>query len=183
MTMIKQLYARLARNLRSENNKHVPPSEPDVLKGILIPRSRRGDSPKVLMIMTMGLETDAFAATIETIQSQRRPDLEPVIVTDRRDFRLLRRHRLVFEYFPSPESQRRFAPDMPWDLYRVRRLGRIRRKWAPVRIVAFGSISRQYLQELSVSPFEDPSIVDIIGTASSNFDGDGAKSGAMATTQ
>jgi len=86
-----------------------------------------------------------------------------VCLTDCADFELFRRHRLWFEYLPPRSQQQRFAPDLDWDLYTLRRLARLRRKWDPVRIVAFGPAAQAQIALWRTSPFEDESIKDLIG--------------------
>ena len=48
--------------------------------------------------------------------------------------------------------------DLAVVLYRLRRLALLRRKWQPVRIVAFGAAASTLVREWVASPFEDPSI-------------------------
>jgi hypothetical protein len=54
-------------------------------------------------------------------------------------------------------------PELDWDLYRLRRLALLRRKWQPKRIVAFGPAARALVDAWQKSPFEDESIARIVG--------------------
>jgi hypothetical protein len=47
----------------------------------------------------------------------------------------------------------------------MRRLALLRRKWQPVRIVAFGPSAAQLLQHWKDSPFEDDSIHTVVAAA------------------
>lgn len=58
----------------------------------------------------------------------------------------------------SEAVRRRFCTD----LYRLRRLALIRRKWQPVGVVGFGPASGAWLREWRDSPFEDAGIADLI---------------------
>ncbi|MGH6919149.1 MAG: hypothetical protein ACREJ0_15760, partial [Geminicoccaceae bacterium] len=69
-------------------------------------------------------------------------------------FDLFRARGRIFEYLPPPEARERFAPDLHWDLYLLRRLALIRRKWQPVRVVAFGRTAAEVVQLWRDSPFE-----------------------------
>ncbi|MEO1016462.1 MAG: hypothetical protein AAFY56_02035 [Pseudomonadota bacterium] len=163
---ITEWIERLRTGLRHEDVTVVseePPPAVEAAGPYLVPRSRAGADPKVLMCLTLGLRGDHYDQVIEIIDAQKRPDLEPLIVTDQADFDQLRLRGLLFEYFPPTESQAKFAPERPWELYLLRRLGRLRQKWAPVRMIAFGTYSQGILARLAASPFEDETIHQVIG--------------------
>jgi hypothetical protein len=84
--------------------------------------------------------------------------LVPVVMTDSDAFDLFRGRKVVVEYLPPAEQRVQFAADLDWDLYRLRRLALLRRKWQPARIVAFGAAASALVREWAASPFEDASI-------------------------
>lgn len=116
-----------------------------------------------MLILVCGLDHGELVHVVATIAAGRHPDLEPIIVTDCSDFRLFREHDLLFEYLPPPAQQQRHAPTKPWDLYVTRRLTRLRRKWAPVRMSAFGAASRALLDRQRQAAIEDEDVTLLIG--------------------
>lgn len=65
-------------------------------------------------------------------------DLAPLLLTDNDAFQLFRGRRVLFEFLPARADQERFAAELDWRLFTLRRLALIRRKWRPVRVIAFG---------------------------------------------
>jgi hypothetical protein len=131
----------------------------------IVPFGRLGRAPRVLMAVLFGLDPEALEHSLAEIRASSDRvggEMETVCLTDCDRFELFRRHRLLFEYFPRSEQQRRFASDLDWDLYTLRRLARLRRKWSPVRIVAFGPVAQAQIQLWRASPFEDDHIKDLI---------------------
>jgi hypothetical protein len=131
----------------------------------IVPFGRLGRAPRVLMAVLFGLDPEALEHSLAEIRASSDRvggEMETVCLTDCDRFELFRRHRLLFEYFPRSEQQQRFASDLDWDLYTLRRLARLRRKWSPVRIVAFGPIAQAQIQLWRASPFEDDRIKDLI---------------------
>ena len=86
----------------------------------------------------------------------------PVFLTDSGAFEVFRARRAVFEYLPPPDQRARFAPDLDWDLYVLRRLVLLRRKWRPVRVIAFGPAARAVLAAWRECRFEDEDIRALI---------------------
>jgi GR25 family glycosyltransferase involved in LPS biosynthesis len=123
------------------------------------------------MALVVGLRNDELARILDVLRGQHaRSDLEPILVTDSDAFELFRARRLAFEYLPAPALRARLEPDLDWDLYVLRRLALLRRKWQPVRIVAFGPAAAQLLLQWKDSPFEDDSIHRVAaGTAAAEI--------------
>ena len=84
-----------------------------------------------------------------------RRGITPLFLTDCDGLDLFRARRQIFEYLPPLEARARFAPDLHWELYLQRRLALIRRKWRPVRVVAFGAEAANVARSWARSPFED----------------------------
>jgi hypothetical protein len=61
---------------------------------------------------------------------------------------------VLFEFLPARTDQERFAADLDWRLFTLRRLALIRRKWQPVRVIAFGRPAVEVVQLWLDSPFE-----------------------------
>ncbi|MEZ5933341.1 MAG: hypothetical protein R3F54_15605 [Alphaproteobacteria bacterium] len=88
--------------------------------------------------------------------------MKPLCLVDLDAFELLRAHGLIFEYLPPMEERDRFDRSLHWDLYIQRRLAIIRRKWNPVRVVAFGESAMRMLTLWSLSPFEDKPLPTVL---------------------
>jgi hypothetical protein len=144
----------------------------------LIPRSRRRHYPKVVMMLVLGLEPATLRPLLTEITATDPPppaadngvepppverSLEPLLVTDCTAFELFRGTRVLFEYLPGPAVRQRHAPELSWDVYVARRLERLRHKWAPVRIVAIGTVAREVLARQLVSPFSSPDLASLVG--------------------
>jgi len=148
----------------------------------LIPRSRRRHYPKVVMTLVLGLEPATLRPLLAEITAADPPlpdpgnggepapverTLEPLLVTDCMTFELFRDARVIFEYLPGPAVQQRHASDLAWDVYIARRLERLRHKWAPVRIVAIGTVARDVLARQHGSPFSSPDLPSLTGGVTS----------------
>jgi hypothetical protein len=81
-------------------------------------------------------------------------DLAPLLITDNDAFQLFRGRRALFEFLPARADQERFAAELDWRLFTLRRLALIRRKWQPVRVIAFGQSAAEVVQLWRDSPFE-----------------------------
>jgi hypothetical protein len=131
----------------------------------IVPFVTQRRAPRVLMAVMIGLDAEALERALMPIRESSgdgETEMETLCLTDCGRFELFRRHRLLFEYFPPPQQQERFASNLDWNLYTLRRLARLRRKWSPVRIVAFGPIAQAQIQLWRASPFEDDRIKDLI---------------------
>jgi hypothetical protein len=82
-------------------------------------------------------------------------DAAPLLLTDNDSFHLFRNRRVVFEFLPPGTEQQRLAPELDWQLFTLRRLALVRRKWRPVRVVSFGRRAAEIVQLWRDSPFED----------------------------
>lgn len=142
-----------------------PPTPQAAPGDALVPGGRQARPARVLVAVVVGLDVAALErilAVVSTRSDRAEGAVETLCLTDRADFELFRSRSLPFEYLPPAPLQERFAPDLDWDLYLLRRLARLRRKWNPVRIVAFGPDAQALIAQWRVSPFEDDSIKDLI---------------------
>lgn len=164
--------ARLGERLQADDKQAVVVADP---KKKAARQPARGNSPplkplaeerptaETIIAVVLGLEEDNLIRVLDLLKRGGAGlDVVPVVLTDSTDFRLFRERRIVFEYFPPREHQERFAPGLNWSLYRLRRLALLRRKWQPLRIIAFGTNAGDVLNDWRHSPFEDAAIVDVI---------------------
>jgi hypothetical protein len=79
-----------------------------------------------------------------------------------RSVRAVSQAQTAVRVFPASQQQQQFASDLDWDLYTLRRLARLRRKWNPARIVAFGPIAQAQIRLWRASSSEDDGIKDLI---------------------
>ena len=113
---------------------------------------------RTIAAVIVGLERAEIAPIVDTVDAMgARLNMVPVLITDTDAFELFRNREAVAEYLP-PAEQQRLAPELDWDLYRLRRLALLRRKWNPVRIIAFGTSASALLRAWRSSPFEDAGI-------------------------
>jgi hypothetical protein len=68
---------------------------------------------------------------------------------------IFRKRRVLFEFLPPRSEQQRVATELDWQLFMLRRLALIRRKWRPVRVVPFGRRAAEVVQLWRDSPFEE----------------------------
>lgn len=121
----------------------------------LVPWVRNGPPKAVLGVVIFGLsETEILSVlgVVERYGAER--DLAPLLLTDNDAFQLFRGRRVLFEFLPRRSEQERHAPDLDWRLFTLRRLALIRRKWQPVRVVAFGRTAAEVVRLWLDSPFE-----------------------------
>ena len=134
-------------------------------------RSNKRPRSSAVIAVVVGLEPEALGRVLDLLRaSSARQDLEPVLLTDCDAFELFRDRGLVFEYLPAPAQRERFAPELDWDLYLLRRLALIRRKWQPVRIITFGPAAGDLLSLWKGSPFEDESIQKVASGAAATVE-------------
>jgi GR25 family glycosyltransferase involved in LPS biosynthesis len=132
------------------------------------PLKARGKQPKThaIIAVVIGLERDPLIRVLDLLRAERtRSDFEPILLTDCSAFELFRDRRLVFEYLQAPALRQRLAPGLDWELYLLRRLALLRRKWQPVRIVGFGTSAAQLVAMWKDSPVEDESIHRVVAAA------------------
>jgi hypothetical protein len=123
--------------------------------GALVPWVQNGPPKAVLAVIAFGLcqaEIEQVLAAIESNCAER--DLAPLLLTDNDAFQVFRGRRVLFEYLPPSTDQERLAPELDWRLYTLRRLALIRRKWQPIRVVAFGHRAAEVVKLWRDSPFE-----------------------------
>jgi TolA-binding protein len=142
---------------RPTGSREAQPSTPQQASpaGALVPWVQNGPPKAVLAVMAFGLSQAEIAqvlAAIEATCAER--DLAPLLLTDNDAFQVFRGRRVLFEYLPPSADQERLAPELDWRLYTLRRLALIRRKWQPVRVVAFGSRAAEVVKLWHGSPFE-----------------------------
>ena len=129
-------------------------------------RSLKQPKAQTIMALVVGLAGDELVRVLDLLRAQRaRSDFEPIVVTDSDALQLFRARQLALEYLPAPGLRERLAPQLDWDLYLMRRLALLRRKWQPVRIVAFGPSAAKLLLQWKDSPFEDDSIHAVVAAA------------------
>lgn len=157
------LGGRLPRRTGSSSLARAPAaaSEGEVPKRGLLPLRVAGSKPAAVHVLAVviGLAEEELEAVVERTLGDR--TVVPVFLTDQDGFRVFRTRRLAFEYLPPPAPR----PGLDWDLYRLRRLALLRRKWQPVRIVAFGSEASALVRAWRRSPFEDERIAALTGAA------------------
>jgi hypothetical protein len=125
----------------------------------LAPLTQDGKPRAVLVVVACGLAPEERESVLDVVVRQGAAGgLLPLVLTDDDDFAPLRSRSMLFEYLPAASVREGFAPALEWDLYLQRRLALIRRKWRPVRVIAFGRASAELVQLWSESPFEDPAL-------------------------
>ena len=121
----------------------------------LVPWIENGPPKAALAVLVFGLsepEIENVLGIVERHCAER--DLAPLLLTDNDAFQLFRGRRVLFEFLPARADQERFAADLDWRLFTLRRLALIRRKWQPVRVIAFGRRAAEIMQLWLGSPFE-----------------------------
>jgi hypothetical protein len=121
----------------------------------LLPWIKDGPPKPVLGVVVFGLceaEIERVLGIVEPHCAER--DLVPLLLTDNDAFQLFRGRRVLFEFLPARAEQERFAAELDWRLFTLRRLALIRRKWQPVRVIAFGRQAAEVVQRWLDSPFE-----------------------------
>lgn len=132
----------------------------------LVAHRNRGSTQQIVAVLLFGLDKEEIERLLPTIEHDcSARGMMPLCLIDIDAFELLRGHELIFEYLPPPDDRNRFDPTLYWDLYIQRRLAVVRRKWNPVRVVAFGASAMTTLTLWSSSPFEDAPLPTVIGEA------------------
>jgi hypothetical protein len=129
-------------------------TEPASARG-LVPWVKLGPPKAVLAVVVFGLSEAEIASVLDVVERYcAERDLAPLLLTDNDAFQLFRGRRVLFEFLPARSDRERLAPELDWRLFTLRRLALIRRKWQPVRVVAFGRTAAEVLQQWLDSPFE-----------------------------
>lgn len=139
---------------------HAVTREPNAAgKGVsqpLIARRQNRSSQQIVIAIMFGLNKEDVERLIPIIERDcASKKMTPLFLTDIDAFEVLRSRDLIFEYLPPAGDRNRFDPSLHWDLYLQRRLALIRKKWDPVRVVAFGALATKALTLWCSSPFED----------------------------
>jgi hypothetical protein len=121
----------------------------------LLPWLTDGPAKPVLAVVVLGLPEAEIKSVLDLVERHcAERDLAPLLLTDCDAFELFRGRRVLFEFLPAPAQQERFAAELDWRLFTLRRLALIRRKWQPVRVIAFGRTAAEVVQRWLDSPFE-----------------------------
>lgn len=114
-----------------------------------------GMGQRVVGVLLFGLSQDQIQHLLPMIERDcSSKEMKPLCLVDVDAFELFRERNLLFEYLPPVDERCRFDASLHWDLYLQRRLAIIRKKWEPIRIVAFGQSAMKTLTLWSSSPFE-----------------------------
>jgi hypothetical protein len=121
----------------------------------LVPWLTDGAPKSVLGVVVFGLSAAEIEGVLGIVQRHcAERDLAPLLLTDNDAFQLFRGRRVLIEFLPARADQERFAADLDWRLFTLRRLALIRRKWQPVRVIAFGRPAAEVVHLWLDSPFE-----------------------------
>jgi len=131
----------------------------------------KGEAKPVVVVLLLGLDESAMGWLLPTVEKEcASQHTMPLFVVDSDAFELFRTRSMVFEYLPPAIDRDRFDSSLHWDLYLQRRLALIRRKWRPVRTIAFGKVATDILALWSSSPFETTHLPSVSGSLSKEFD-------------
>jgi GR25 family glycosyltransferase involved in LPS biosynthesis len=120
----------------------------------LVPFVGERPNARIVLILAIEVVREQLPGLLDMIdKTSRDDDVVPIVVTDCADFLAFRERGLIFEYLPDVEQQRAHAPDLAWDLYELRRLALLRRKWRPANAIAFGARGTSLLRQWQASPF------------------------------
>jgi hypothetical protein len=121
----------------------------------LVPWVKDGPPKAVLGVVVFGLSEAEIESVLDIVERHcAERDLAPLLLTDNDAFQLFRGRRVLFEFLPARAEQERFAAELDWRLFTLRRLALIRCKWQPVRVIAFGRTAAEVVQLWLDSPFE-----------------------------
>jgi hypothetical protein len=121
----------------------------------LVPWVKHRPPKDVFAIVVFGLCETEIQCVLDVVERHcAERDAAPLLLTDNDSFQLFRNRRVVFEFLPPRSEQQRLAPELDWQLFTLRRLALIRRKWRPVRVVPFGRRAAEVVQLWRDSPFE-----------------------------
>lgn len=93
-------------------------------------------------ISLLGVPPSDWSAIVAAITPvAKRERLLPIFIVDDFQFSVLRRHKVIFEFMPSTRLRGRSSDELEWSIFQLRRLDRIKSKWAFRKIVRFGNPS------------------------------------------
>ena len=122
----------------------------------LVPWAKHRPPKHVFAVVVFGLSETEIGCVLEVVERHcAEHEAAPLLLTDNDSFQLFRNRRVLFEFLPPRSEQQRVAPDLDWQLFTLRRLALIRRKWRPVRVVPFGRQAAEVVQLWRDSPFEE----------------------------
>lgn len=135
----------------------------------LIVRRQNRSIQQIVIAVILGLDKEEIERLLPIIERDcASKNMTPLFLIDMDAFEVLRSRDLIFEYLPPMDDRDRFDPSLHWDLYVQRRLALIRKKWDPVRVVAFGASAMKTLRLWGSSPFEDTPLPAISGEAATS---------------
>jgi hypothetical protein len=148
---------RRARKLAGYARAAAPrPSQPDLNETRLVPWLKDRPPKAVLAVAVFGLSEAEIERVLEVVERYgAEHEAAPLVLTDNDSFQLFRNRRVVFEFLPPRSEQQRLAPELDWQLFTLRRLALIRRKWRPVQVVPFGRQAAEVVRLWRDSPFEE----------------------------
>ena len=163
------------RGMQSESRKpglpSIEPASKENGKAPLIAHLAKGNPRPVVVVLLLGLEGTEVEQLLQSVEKQcASQGAMPLCVVDCDAFEHLRSRSLAFEYIPPAADRDRFDSTLHWDLYIQRRLALIRRKWRPIRTIAFGKTASDVLALWSSSPFEDTELPSVTGQMSARFE-------------
>jgi hypothetical protein len=122
----------------------------------LVPWAKQHPPKAICAVVVFGLTEAEIERVLEVVERYcAKHEAAPLLLTDNDSFQLFRNRRVLFEFLPPRSEQQRVAPDLDWQLFTLRRLALIRRKWRPVRVVPFGRRAAEVVQLWRDSPFEE----------------------------
>jgi GR25 family glycosyltransferase involved in LPS biosynthesis len=120
----------------------------------LVPFVEERPNARVVLVLAIEVVREQLPGLLDMIdKTSRDDDVVPIVVTDYADFLAFRERGLIFEYLPDVEQQKAHAPELAWNLYELRRLALLRRKWRPANAIAFGARGTTLLRQWQASPF------------------------------
>lgn len=91
-------------------------------------------------VCVLGLDGAVLDQVVATAQAEAQAvGRRPVFITDSDRFEVFRERRAVVEQVVDPRAAQRRAPDLAWELYRLRQFQLLARKWRPSAVVTFGT--------------------------------------------
>jgi hypothetical protein len=143
------------------------PHQPDVRvnETRLVPWLKDRPPKDVFAIVVFGLSEAEIERALDAVERYcAEHEVAPLLLTDNDSFQLFRNRRVVFEFLPPRSEQQRLAPELDWQLFTLRRLALIRRKWRPVRVIPFGRRAAEVVQLWRDSPFEETPLPGLPGS-------------------
>jgi hypothetical protein len=122
----------------------------------LVPWMKDRPPKQIFAVAVFGLSEIEIERVLEIVERYgAEHEAAPLLLTDNDSFQLFRNRRVLFEFLPARAEQQRYAPELDWQLFTLRRLALIRRKWRPARVLAFGRLAAEMVQLWRDSPFEE----------------------------